>query len=95
MEAMRRLPLWPSYEPWLGSLLADRRNCSWEHPGDGIPLAGTIFAGLFLAQFAGEMPWAQVDIASTAVHQSASGPWPAGASGVAVATLVKWIEGCV
>jgi leucyl aminopeptidase len=92
-EPMWRLPLWSGYAEWLATPLADRRNWSWEHAVDGIPLAGTIFAGLFLAQFAGQTPWAHVDIASTAVHRSASGPYPAGASGVAVATLATWIEG--
>jgi leucyl aminopeptidase len=52
-------------------------------------LAGAITAALFLKQFAGDGPWAHLDIAGTSWIDEPK-PWQAkGASGVGTRTLVE------
>jgi leucyl aminopeptidase len=51
--------------------------------------AGAITAALFLKEFTGGLPWAHLDIASTAWADEAQ-PWqPKGPTGVAVRTLAE------
>jgi leucyl aminopeptidase len=51
-----RLPLWPGYDGWLGSLVADLSNVSSK------PMAGAITAALFLQRFvAPGTAWAHLD----------------------------------
>ena len=51
-----RLPLWPGYEGWLGSTVADLNNVGSK------PMAGAITAALFLQRFVtGSNPWIHLD----------------------------------
>ena len=54
---------------------------------------GAITAAMFLREFAGDTPWAHLDIAGTAWVDDAR-PWASkGASGVMVRTLVELAAG--
>ena len=51
-----RLPLWPGYDPWLSSRVADLNNVAAR------PFAGAIVAGLFLQRFVKSgTPWVHFD----------------------------------
>ncbi len=51
-----RLPLWPGYDPWLSSRVADINNIASR------PFAGAIVAGLFLQRFVKRStPWVHFD----------------------------------
>jgi leucyl aminopeptidase len=77
-------PLHPRYERMLESRVADLRNSS------GKPFGYPIFAATFLARFAGEQPWAHVDMLGPALldedRGDSLGP---GASGYGVRMLVE------
>lgn len=82
------LPLWPSLDHLLDSPVADCNNT-----GDGAG-AGAIIGGLFLRRFAGDIPWAHLDIAGPAFLPSslAGSHLPAGGTGFGVRTLLAWLE---
>ena len=72
---MWEMPLWDEYFEQLRSDVADMRNIG----GRG---GGMITAALFLSKFAGDGPWAHIDIASTdwsererVYSQGADGHW--------------------
>ena len=76
------LPLFDDYREQLRSDIADLANIG------GRP-AGSITAAMFLKEFTGGLPWAHLDIASTAWAEDAQ-PWqPKGPTGVAVRTLAE------
>jgi leucyl aminopeptidase len=76
------MPTYPDYFEQLKSEIADFTNTG------GRP-AGAITAALFIKEFAGNLPWAHLDIAGTAWADDAK-PWmPKGATGVAVRTLAE------
>ncbi|MEO9223901.1 MAG: leucyl aminopeptidase, partial [Acidimicrobiales bacterium] len=81
-EAMWALPLHRAYRKDLDSKVADLKNVG---TSDG----GAITAALFLAEFAGETPWAHLDIAGPAFCDSADDDHPAGGTGFAVRTLIE------
>ena len=55
-DPMWRLPLWPGYEPWLSSKVANLNNVAAK------PMAGAIIAGLFLQRFVtASTPWIHFD----------------------------------
>lgn len=55
-DPLWRLPLWPGYDPWLASTVADMNNVSSK------PMAGAITAALFLQRFvAPGTAWAHLD----------------------------------
>jgi leucyl aminopeptidase len=55
-DPLWRLPLWPGYDQWLDSRVADINTISSK------PMAGAIVAGLFLQRFiAKQVPWAHID----------------------------------
>lgn len=64
------MPIWPDYQDALDSPFADMRNAGSNSPG-------MITAGCYLARFAGNTPWAHLDIAGTSFQydkgNSASG----------------------
>ena len=76
------MPLFDEYREQLRSDIADFTNTG------GRP-AGAITAALFLKEFAGNVPWAHLDIAGTAWAEEAKPFLPRGASGVAVRTLAE------
>ncbi|MGE0866582.1 MAG: leucyl aminopeptidase [Vicinamibacterales bacterium] len=85
-EKVWPLPLFDDYREPLKSEIADMVN------SPGRP-AGSITAAMFLKEFAGEGPWAHLDIAGTAFAED-SKPWqPKGATGAMVRTLVDVARG--
>ena len=76
------LPLYDEYREQIKSEIADMVNVG------GRP-AGSCTAAMFIREFAGDLPWAHLDIAGTAWADEAK-PWqPKGATGVAVRTLAE------
>jgi leucyl aminopeptidase len=56
-DPLWRLPLWPGYDAWLTSTVADMNNVSSK------PSAGAITAGLFLQRFVRPaVPWVHIDL---------------------------------
>ncbi len=85
-EKVWRMPLFPEYEEMLKSDIADMRNT-------GERWGGALTAGLFLARFAGDTPWAHLDIAGPAWMDKQHPFWGKGGSGAAVLTLVELARG--
>ena len=80
-EKLWPLPLFDDYREQLKSEIADMVN------SPGRP-AGAVTAAMFLKEFAGDGPWAHLDIAGTAWAEE-SKPWqPKGATGTMIRTLV-------
>jgi leucyl aminopeptidase len=84
-EPLWRLPLEPDYEDSLSSTVADANN-SPSGPG-------AITAALFLQHFAGDVPWAHFDIASTGDSPADSFEWTKGPSGFGPRALLTWLTG--
>jgi leucyl aminopeptidase len=76
------MPTYPDYFEQLKSEIADFTNTG------GRP-AGAITAALFIKEFAGNLPWAHLDIAGTAWADETKPYQPKGATGVAVRTLAE------
>ena len=79
-EPMWRLPLADRYRSDLDSRVADLKNI-------GGP-AGTVMAGLFLREFAGDTPWAHIDIAGPAWTECDTDYRRPGATGFGVRALL-------
>ncbi len=84
-ELFWHMPLWDSLRSQLDSEIADMKNTG----GRG---GGSITAALFLSEFAEGKRWAHLDIAGAAWTGSSKGYTPKGATGVAVRTLVTYLE---
>jgi leucyl aminopeptidase len=82
-EEFWQMPLFTGYRKSLDSNIADIKNIS------GTRYGGAIVAALFLAEYAGDGPWAHLDIAGPARSQETSGEFVKGASGVGVRTLIE------
>jgi leucyl aminopeptidase len=81
-EKIWAMPLFDEYREQLDSEIADLLN------SPGRP-AGSITAALFLKEFAGNGPWAHLDIAGTAWAEEKK-PWqPKGSTGVMIRTLLE------
>jgi leucyl aminopeptidase len=76
------MPTFPDYFEQMKSEIADFSNTG------GRP-AGAITAALFVKEFAGDLPWAHLDIAGTAWADESKPYQPKGATGVAVRTLAE------
>jgi len=83
-EPLWRLPMPVEYEPALRSSVADAVNA----PGN----PGGITAALFLRPFAGDIPWAHLDVAGPARSAQDDGLLSAGATGFGARLLVGWVE---
>ena len=83
-EPLWRLPLPVEYERLLDSPVADANNA----PGN----PGGITAALFLRPFAGEIPWAHLDVAGPARATADDGMISAGATGFGARLLASWVE---
>jgi len=83
-EPLWRMPLVEDYEDRLESKIADADNA-----GGG---PGAITAALFLQHFAGDVPWAHLDIASVGDSPVESFEWTAGATGFGARALLHWLE---
>jgi len=87
-EKVWRMPLPPEYRPQLDSTVADLKNI-----GSG-PYGGALVAGLFLKEFAGNKPWAHIDLGMSAIADTERGVVVKGATGFGVRalldTLTNW-----
>jgi leucyl aminopeptidase len=81
-DRMWPMPVFDDYKDQFESDIADFANTG------GRP-AGSITAALFVKEFAGDLPWAHLDIAGTAWAETAKPYQPKGATGVATRTLVE------
>ena len=84
-ERIWELPLIDEYFEGLKSEVADFKN-------SGPRWAGSIIGGLFLKQFAGDVPWAHLDIAGTARAEKSTPDTPAGGTGFGVQLLLTWLR---
>jgi leucyl aminopeptidase len=85
-EKMWRLPLDDDYKEVIKSNIADIVN-------SGGRWGGAITAAMFLKEFAEDTPWIHLDIAGTAWTEDAK-PWIAkGPSGIAVRSLIEFVQG--
>ena len=82
-EPVWHLPLPEPYRKDLESEIADLKNIT------GNRGAGALTAGLFLSEFAGDVPWAHLDIAGPARASSDDGYTVKGGTGFGVRTLVE------
>jgi leucyl aminopeptidase len=83
-ERVWQLPLIDEYRENLKSDVADFNNVG---PRGG----GAITAGLFLKEFAGDRPWAHLDIAGPAFLEKDTPTGPKGATGAPVRTLLCYL----
>src|SRR5438067_4644727 len=82
-ESVWPLPLPEEYRKDLDSEIADLKNITGNRGG------GALTAGLFLSEFAGEVPWAHLDIAGPARASGDDGYIAKGGTGFGVRTLVE------
>jgi leucyl aminopeptidase len=85
-ERVWRMPLWDDYAPEMRSDTADILNSAARE-------GGACLAAIFLKRFAGGMPWAHLDIASTAWAPVDRPHEPRGATGWGVRLLLEWLAG--
>jgi leucyl aminopeptidase len=85
-EKVWQMPLFEEYREQLKSEIADMLN------SPGRP-AGSITAAMFLKEFAGDGPWAHLDIAGTAWAEDGKAWQPKGATGVMIRTMVEVARG--
>lgn len=81
-ELVWQLPLGP-YPNIVSSRIADMINT-------GSP--GAQAGAIFLQHFAGDTPWVHIDMAGSALNQSARGIHPEGATGYGVRLLAEWAK---
>jgi leucyl aminopeptidase len=79
------LPMFEEYREQIRSDYADLKNSG------GRP-AGEITAGWFLREFAGDVPWAHLDIAGTAYGDGKLPYQVKGSTGVPMRLLVEWVR---
>ncbi|MEK7331381.1 MAG: leucyl aminopeptidase, partial [Candidatus Eisenbacteria bacterium] len=84
-ERLWRMPLWDDYAPDMRSDTADLVNSS-------VREGGACLAAIFLKQFARDLRWAHLDIASTAWAQVERPHEPKGATGYGVRLLLEWLS---
>lgn len=85
-EPFWHMPLYDAYRKELDSDIADLKNV-------GSRWGGAIIAALFLREFIGEgIHWAHLDIAGAARAEGDYDEHAKGGTGVAVRTLVNWVE---
>jgi leucyl aminopeptidase len=84
-EPMWRMPLPPQYDKNIDSMIADMKNTGGR-PG------GSITAAMFIQRFVNGVPWAHLDIASTAWKKPSAVPTiPDGATGFGVRLLNRMV----
>ncbi len=87
-ERLWRLPLYKEYSDSLKGDLGDLRNLSKFKKGN----ASSITGAAFIREFAGDTPWAHLDIAGTAYNEgSARGEIPQFATGFGVRLLMSYL----
>ncbi|GLY73210.1 leucyl aminopeptidase [Actinoallomurus iriomotensis] len=85
-ESLWRMPLVEEYRPAIDSDVADVANI-----GRGGYGAGSVIAALFLREFAGDRPWAHLDVAGPARATSDDAEITKGATGYGVRLLLRWL----
>jgi len=85
-ERFWQLPMFEEYLDQIDSDIADLKNTG------GRP-AGSITAGYFIREFAGDVPWVHLDIAGMARTDKERGYIVKGHTGFPVRTLVHFVEG--
>ncbi len=80
------LPMTDIFDEKIKSKVADIKNV-----GEG-RWGGAITAAKFLENFVGDVPWTHIDIAGPSFAESAQPYGDAGATGVMVRSLIRWIE---
>ncbi|HEV2706382.1 MAG TPA: leucyl aminopeptidase [Pyrinomonadaceae bacterium] len=80
-EPLWRMPYGDDYKKLIESMIADFKNYGGRPDATG--------AALLLSKFAGETPWAHLDIAGTAWYDAPTPYAPKGSSGAGVRTLVE------
>ena len=85
-EPLWQLPMFAEYTEQIRSEVADIKNV-----GDG-RWGGAITAAKFLEEFVAGKPWVHLDIAGPARAESDDGYLSKGSTGVAVRTLLTWLE---
>jgi leucyl aminopeptidase len=86
-EHFWELPLFTEYRKQLDSDIADIKNVTASRYG------GAIAAAVFLAEYAGDGPWAHLDIAGPARTRETIGEQVKGASGFGARTLIEVAKG--
>lgn len=86
-EKFWEMPLVKEYRKGIDSDVADIKNIH------GTRYGGAIVAALFLAEYAGDGPWAHLDIAGPARSRETAGDQVKGASGAGVRTLIELARG--
>jgi leucyl aminopeptidase len=81
-ERMWQMPMPDEYKEQNKSEIANVKNV-------GNRAGGAITAALFLAEFAGDVPWIHIDIAGTAFSTKETGYTVKGATGVGIRTLIE------
>jgi leucyl aminopeptidase len=81
-EAVWHLPLPDEYRKQLDSEIADLKNI-------GNRYGGALTAGLFLSEFAGDVPWVHLDIAGPARASADDGYLTRGGTGFGTRTLIE------
>jgi len=84
-EKVWELPFFKEYEEQIESDIADVKN-------SGGRAASAITAGLFLRKFAGDYPWAHLDIAGMMAAEKTRGYATKGATGFATRLLIRWLR---
>ncbi|HTY71509.1 MAG TPA: leucyl aminopeptidase [Actinomycetes bacterium] len=88
-ERVWRMPFVEDYRPAVDSDVADLSNVAAKPARFS---AGTILAALFLREFAGDRPWAHLDIAGTGRSDADTDELTRGATGYGVRLLLRWLE---
>jgi len=86
-EPLWQLPLWQCHKDQVKSRFADLANLNSPAYGNGSTAGGAL-----LSYFAGDTPWAHLDIAGAAYGALAKDYYKSGATGTAVRTLLHWIR---
>jgi leucyl aminopeptidase len=85
-EGLWRMPMPDAYNKQIDSMIADMKNTGGR-PG------GSITAALFLKRYVNDVPWAHLDIASTAWKKPSSVPTiPDGAVGYGIRLLNRMVR---
>ncbi len=85
-EGFWQLPIGKGYSKMIKSNIADIQNIGNKSG------AGTIMGAVFIQEFIDKAKWAHLDIAGTAWDDSGSAYQSKGPTGVAIRTLVKYVE---
>ena len=85
-EKVWRLPLWPEYQAFLKSPVADLRNFSTTGQSGSTPIAAS-----FLSRFVGEHPWLHLDLYNTCWNRQDSALMPQGPTGSGTRVLAQLI----